>query len=196
MFGFRFLHLGESLTVQDELHPLVTDTLTFNGNPALVPTGQFFNPPDILRDQDSFRTANNYYGLQVGVDATWQADRFFADAFAKVALGATDQRVDINGTTTLLQGNSVQVAQGGIFALNTNGGTHKQTEFGVVPEFGLNVGVNVGPHVQLVAGYSFLFWNQVVRPGADRPVADANAHPVGPALWDPGGKRQRHTARV
>jgi hypothetical protein len=35
-----------------------------------------------------------------------------------------------------------------------------------VPEGGISVGVRFTPHIQAMAGYSFLWWNRVVRPGA------------------------------
>ena len=58
--GFRYLHLAESLTIQDQLTPLQDNVLTFDG------ATNFVNPPSTLADQDQFRTTNNFYGFQLG----------------------------------------------------------------------------------------------------------------------------------
>ena len=157
LFGFRYFHLKESLALQDAIQPLFAGALTFTGNPVI--------PPNTITDQDYFGTRNDHYGLQFGGDITWESDWFFVNWFGKVALGATNQHVDVNGTTTLITPNGNQVAQGGVLALPTNIGSFSQTKFGFLPETGLTVGVHVTPHLQLTAGYSFLYWDQVVRPG-------------------------------
>jgi hypothetical protein len=159
LFGFRFVHLGETLSANDQLTPITPNILTFNG-PA-----NFVNAPNSLADEDSFKTRNNFYGLQIGGDLTWEGDWFFVNTFAKFGLGGTNQHVNINGTTTLITPTGNVVAQGGVLALPTNIGSFNRTTVGFLPELGLSVGVNLTPHLQLVAGYSFLYWNQVVRPG-------------------------------
>jgi hypothetical protein len=86
-------------------------------------------------------------------------------AFGKAGIGWTDEEVDINGSTTLTTGGQSFIAGGGILALPSNIGQHEQTVFGFVPEGGLTVGVKIKPCLRLLAGYSFLYWNSVVRPG-------------------------------
>jgi hypothetical protein len=159
LVGFRFMRLTESLTIRDSVTPLIDGSgLTFEG--FGIPAG------DVLTDVDSFRTTNHFYGLQLGAGAGYEGKWVFVNAFGKVAIGATDEQVAINGSTTL---NDVaagpQTAGGGILALATNSGLHNRTVIGFVPEAGLNVGVKVLPCLRLTAGYSFLVWNAVVRPG-------------------------------
>jgi hypothetical protein len=158
LFGFRYMRLDENLTVQDQLQPLINNALTFEGAPV--------NIGSTLTDIDSFKTSNSFYGLQLGGSVRWEGDWFWFSTFAKIALGATDQTADINGSTTVLSPAGNQTAVGGILALPTNIGHFSQTEIGFIPEAGLSVGVNVTKHIQLVAGYSFLFWNSVARPGS------------------------------
>jgi hypothetical protein len=156
--GFRFLRLQETLATRDLLQPLVPGVFTFLG----------FNPVDptmVLEDADTFRTVNHFYGIQLGGQATWEGKRLFASAFGKVAVGVTDEEVDINGQTALFTPAQPFVASGGILALPTNIGQHTRPVFGFVPEGGLAVGVKVTPHLRLTAAYSFLYWNSVVRPG-------------------------------
>jgi hypothetical protein len=158
LLGFRFLRLTESLTIRDRVQPLTDGVLTFLGNgiPAT----------DALTDVDSFRTSNHFYGLQLGGGAHWDGKWVYAGIYGKVAIGATDEQADINGSTTLYSpGASPQGAAGGILALPGNMGQHNRTIIGFVPEGGLDFGVNITPCVRLTAGYSFLYWNAVVRPG-------------------------------
>ena len=54
---------------------------------------------------------------------------------------------------------------GGYFAQPTNMGNHTRTAFAVLPEIGLNVGYEVTPWMNIFLGYTFLYTNNVVRPG-------------------------------
>jgi hypothetical protein len=166
LLGFRFLRLTESLTVRDRVTALVDGSgLTFEAVP--LPAG------DTLTDVDSFRTSNHFYGAQLGTGIHYEGKWFYAGVWGKVALGVTDEEVDINGSTTLFDPVAgVQSAGGGILAQASNIGQHSRTVLAFVPEGGINVGVNVLPCLRLTAGYSFLFWTNVVRPGAqiDRSV--------------------------
>jgi hypothetical protein len=154
--GFRFLRLREDLTIRDSLQPLGSG-FTFVGNPVAA--------GDILEDVDSFRTVNRFYGLQLGGNAGWEGKRFFVNAYGKAALGVTDEEAHINGASALLTGGGPFVAGGGILALPSNIGVYARPVLGFVPEGGLTVGVKVTPHLKLTVGYSFLFWNSVLRPG-------------------------------
>ena len=58
MFGFRYMQLADTLSIQDQFHPLIDNALSFNGAPA--------NPPNTFTDMDRFGTSNNFYGLQIG----------------------------------------------------------------------------------------------------------------------------------
>lgn len=159
LLGFRFLRLSEQLSISDRLTPLATNLLQFER--VLV------NAPNTLADNDSFRTTNRFYGLQLGGRMSFERDWFSFGGFAKVGLGATDQAVDINGTSTLITpAGTPQVAGGGILALPSNIGHQTRTVVGFVPEAGLNLGVKATCNVDFLIGYSFLYWNQVVRPGA------------------------------
>ena len=162
LLGFRFMRLTESLTMRDNVSPLVDGSgLTFEGPLNGVPLGA------TLTDADHFRTENHFYGLQLGSGIRYSCKWVDANLWGKIALGASDQEADIYGTTTLhdpLTG--AQTAGGGIYALPSNSGVHTRTVLAFVPEGGLNFGVNVLPCLRLTAGYSFLYWSSVVRPGA------------------------------
>ena len=95
---------------------------------------------------------------------------------AKVALGATEQIVNINGGSTVLVPGAAPVsAVGGILAQQSNIGQHYHCTFGVVPEAGLEVGYQITPRIRATLGYTALYWSSVARPGnqIDRTVNPA-----------------------
>jgi hypothetical protein len=159
--GFRSLDLNESLVMHDHLTPILPDGfLTFLG----VANG--VNPPSTMSDFDSFHTSNKFYGGQIGSRFDWRSGRFHANVLTKLALGTTQELVTISGSTSVFTpGAATVTALGGILAQPTNIGTYFRNEFGVVPEVGLNFGYQVTPHIEVLVGYSFLYWNSVVRPG-------------------------------
>ena len=162
--GFRTLRLEESLTIRDTAQPLTTDSgLSFNGNPL--------NAGDIVIDRDGFRTENQFYGLQIGGKARWECERMFLDVVGKLAMGVTDQRARIEGSSTLVSAGLTESAVGGILALPTNIGEHNRQVFGVIPELGVNIGVEVTNNLRFRVGYAALMWNGVTRPGTDQDFA-------------------------
>jgi hypothetical protein len=158
LVGFRYLRLEESLSMEDQFAPLGPGTLSFVGTPV--------SPPATLSDVDRFQMVNSFYGLQLGGRLTWESEWVNLSVFAKAGLGATDQRVDITGATSLFTETGTQTAPGGVLALPSNIGTHTRTVLGFIAEGGATVGVNLTKHLEMNVGYSFLFWNHVVRPGA------------------------------
>lgn len=163
--GFRALDLHESLILQDSFTPLVAGVTTFNGLPA--------DPPSSLGDFDSFHTSNKFYGPQIGSRIDWNSGRFNVNVITKVALGTTQQDVDIDGASVLITpGAATVTAAGGVLAAPSNIGHYYREQFTVVPEVGLNAGFALTDWLRLRAGYTFMYWSSVVRPGntVDRTV--------------------------
>jgi Putative beta barrel porin-7 (BBP7) len=183
LVGFRFLRLAETLTIRDEVTALSDGVLTFNGSP--ISAGQ------MLTDVDNFHTVNHFYGLQLGTGFNWEGKWIYAGAYGKIAVGVTDQEVDITGSTTYLNPLGTQVAGGGVLALPSNMGQHTRDALGWMPEGGINFGVKVKPCLRLTAGYSFLYWNAVVRPGAQiNPAVNSAAISSSQFFGSPGGPPQ------
>ena len=148
--GFRYLRLREtySLTTSSPFNPP--------------------NPQDIWHTSDEFETTNNFYGVQVGARARFDWGRWFATGALKFGLGAMVQSVDIDGSLVTNDFNNFKATQtfaGGYFALPSNIGSHTRTVFAVVPEIGLNLGYRITDWASVFAGYTFLYTNNVVRPG-------------------------------
>jgi hypothetical protein len=159
LFGFRYQNLRETMRFNERLTPLIDNFLTFRG--ASV------NAPNQLGDGDVFGTSNQFYGAQIGARLSYEYEWLTVGWFAKLALGGTVQRSNIEGSTTMFSpdGNN-QVAAGSVLAQPSNIGQRSRTVFGLLPEFGLNAGFDLTKCTRLNLGYSFLFWNHVIRPGS------------------------------
>lgn len=152
--GFRYFGLDEDLGI--------TENLTFLPTAPSPP----FVPGETLAVFDRFETRNTFYGGQIGARGEWWRGRWFVNVLGKVALGNMHQEVRINGTTVFTNPGGAPVSQqGGLLALPTNIGSYSRDQFAVVPEIGINVGRQLTCHLRVFAGYTFMYWSSVVRPG-------------------------------
>ncbi len=152
--GYRHLDLSEGISVTENLNVLNADG-SIGGN---------------IQVFDSFRTVNRFNGGQFGVQGQWNfASRFFVGGTFKLAMGNVHQTVDINGSTTFsgftAPGAINGTRPGGLLALPTNIGHFSGDRFGVLPEVGVRVGMDITQHLQAFVGYDFIYLSSVVRPG-------------------------------
>ncbi len=149
--GFRYLELNEGLQIAEDLN-------VNTGVPLLGGTS--------FRLNDQFNTRNRFYGGQVGARAELWWGGLFVNLRGQVALGTTDQVINVSGSTVIAPPGQVPtVGNGGFLALPTNSGHFTRDRFAVVPEVGINVGYQVTQYLRAFVGYSFLYWSNVVRPG-------------------------------
>jgi hypothetical protein len=89
------------------------------------------------------------------------------DWCAKVAVGATQRVAEIDGVTTVtVLGAPPSVTTfDGLLALPGNIGHTSDQHVSLIPEFRANLGYQVTNHLRAYAGYTFLFWPEVVRVG-------------------------------
>jgi hypothetical protein len=170
--GYQFTRLDDSLAIdnrQTSIDPAGT-----------VPIGT------VIANFDQFVTQNEFHGGQLGVAAEYQGCCWSLELLAKVALGNMHERVLIDGRTTTTQPNLPPVTSlGGLLAQGTNIGVYERDRLAFIPEVGINLGYDVNPCWRLSAGYSFVYWSNVVLAGnqIDRAVnLSQNPGPiVGPA---------------
>jgi hypothetical protein len=150
--GYRFLNLRE------QLH--ITDNFTSTDPTSAVAVGTNVNV------NDNFETVNYFNGAEVGVVATWGSGPLTLDTTLKLAVGGNNHRLVINGfTTTTTPGGTPTDTPGGLLAQPGNSGRTNGTDWTVVPEAALNLRWDVTGNLRLTAGYTFLWWDSVVRPG-------------------------------
>lgn len=122
-------------------------------------------PEDIYRISDKFEVQNNFYAGQVGFDFKGQFQCFSVDVIGKLALGAMRERSTIKGrfVTNSFDGfGAPETFLGGYFALPSNIGKHKRTQFAVMPEVNVNIGYQLTSCFSLNLGYTFLYVNRVL----------------------------------
>jgi hypothetical protein len=150
--GVRHLRLDEGLSVAEDL---------------LVPPQAPEAAGMAFHVRDSFSTRNHFYGGQVGARGELCLDRLSLELLGKIALGVSQESVDIKGATQIaVPGAPVQNYSGGLLALPTNIGSRTRDRFAVVPECGVTVGYQLTRHLRATVGYTFLYWSDVVRPGS------------------------------
>jgi hypothetical protein len=93
---------------------------------------------------DNFATHNSFYGVQAGLDAEYKFGNWFVDVRGKLGFGATNQTGSIDG--------------GSLGRSNTD-------RFSFVPELNGTVGYQITDNIRIFAGYNFLYWTGVARPG-------------------------------
>lgn len=149
--GYRYFRLDEGLKIGEVTRDL---------------TGQF--PPDTrFFVDDSFSTDNQFHGGQIGLNWERHYRRFSLDLLGKLGIGNMNQRVRINGSTTVVDpiGGTTVVPGGGLLALDSNIGDYSRNRFSFIPEFGANLHFCLGKNCRLTAGYSLIYVTNVVRPG-------------------------------
>ena len=153
--GFRYLELDESLTINEATVAGPGMTRFF---PSLAGTA--------FQIADRFATQNRFYGGQVGVAGEFfLANRLSVGGAAEVAIGATYESIEVQGSTLSIKGATSTAVKGGLLALPSNSGRFHRDPFAVLPDGTLNVGYYVTPHLRLSVGYDSLYWSRVARPG-------------------------------
>jgi hypothetical protein len=148
LIGYRYLSLQDRLRITDN-----SLAAPFLGSAAV----------SVL---DRFDTSNYFNGGQIGTRFDWRNGRWMAQAWAKIAVGQTSERVDITGATAIFPRTQLPLLlPGGLYAVRGNSGQFTCDKFAVVPELGVNLGVQVCDCLTLFAGYTFLYWSEVARSG-------------------------------
>jgi hypothetical protein len=171
--GFRYLNLQEALHVEEFVQIAPVPLPLFSGNDILV--------------SDRFDTQSNFYGGQLGARAEFRRKRWILSLITKVALGDSNQAVNIHGST-FVNTQPALVANAGLLALASNSGHFTRDSFAVVPEIGGSLGFQFTQRLRGFVGYSFLYWTQVARPGDQvDTVINVNQVPTSMTFGMPGG---------
>jgi hypothetical protein len=159
LIGFRYLALDEELGITQSSVLLPGGVLGFNGSTVLAPAN--------VSVGDTFRTHNDFYGGQIGAQVEFHPyQRIFAMLGGKIGFGDSHENVNASGYTSLSgTGAPASTVPGGLLAVAGNSGSSTRDAFSVVPEASVNVGVEITKNLRLFVGYSFIYWDNVARPG-------------------------------
>jgi hypothetical protein len=157
LLGYRYLYLSDTFTF--------TETQQF----AQIFGGNFFNLID------NFSTSNLFNGGDFGLRLDWRLGRYAQlRLLGKVAIGASDETSNVRGATSVTNpvlANGLTTVEGGFLALPSNSGHFTCEQFAVVPEFGINLDVQLTSCLRAWIGYTFLYWSNVARTGEQVNIA-------------------------
>jgi hypothetical protein len=178
--GYRYLRFSDGLSVTENL------VSTNPASPIFVPLGTLINVTD------SFSTRNQFNGGDLGLAGQLWRGPWVLGLLGKLAVGDNQQVVAATGSTSVtVPGHPTVVNPGGLLALSSNSGHFTRDRVSLVPEFGVNLGYQITPHLRIFTGYTLLYWFNVVRAGNQvdltvnpnllPPVTGAAAGPAHPA---------------
>jgi hypothetical protein len=150
--GYRYLRFADHLNVNE-------DQTASLGNP------DFLVPGTRITAADGFATRNDFNGVDLGMSGTYSSGPVSLTLLGKLAVGYTQQDVDIFGATNVsVPGAASTNSRGGFLALSPNIGHHSRgNEVSVIPEIELKVGYQITSQLRATLGYTFLYWDNVVR---------------------------------
>lgn len=157
--GYRFAEHNETLSLSSRSTALAGRTLPYAG----VTVGS----PTTIEVRDSFDALNKFHGGQVGLQSQFSSGRWYVGATGKVAFGATNQRVIVDGSSAAVNpttGVSSQVL-GGLFANSSNIGRYKSDQFAILTDANATVGYNFTRWLTGTVGYNFIHLSATARPG-------------------------------
>jgi len=127
---------------------------------------------------DDFSTSNRLYAGLVGAQLDWCFPDGVVTLFGKMSVGGVQQKLSIRGSTVETTGGITQIdGDQGLYAQPTNVGDYAQWKVGLLPEFGINFGYNIHSRVRLSAGYTFMYFVNVIRPD-DQIDTTVNVQPL------------------
>jgi hypothetical protein len=185
--GYRYIELDETLNIAANSGLFTTTTYTDNMGNVLATAP----PGSTVTVLDQFRTRNHYNAGQIGSNFQYLSGRWAFFGATKIAFGATQEIVMINGCTNVNPVNAAPVPlTGGNFA-SLQSGQYAQTRFAIAPEVQLNVGYQFTPWLRGQIGYSFIYLSSVARPGNQIDNSfDGVTHPLvpmaGSSFWGQG----------
>ncbi|MEM9644958.1 MAG: BBP7 family outer membrane beta-barrel protein [Planctomycetota bacterium] len=155
IIGYRRVELDDSLVFTENLNSLATSA---PGNIAI---------------SESFRTTNDFNGLQLGIVHHANFRRAWLESMLRVALGNNSQSVRIAGNTAITELGITENFTGGLLAQRSNIGTYERDEFMLIPELGFTLGIKLADWLDATLGYTVLYYPNVVRAG-DQIDSDVN----------------------
>jgi hypothetical protein len=151
LFGYRYGRFNEDLSI---------DSSTTFVSGFAVPNGT------VSQVSDQFTVCNEFNGADLGFAARTRWCRMSLELLGKLAVGSTQSRVNVRGSTVVTEpGQRPVTYTGGMFALPTNSGSYQQNDFTVVPELGVTLGYDFTSRLRGTFGYTLMYWSRVARPG-------------------------------
>jgi hypothetical protein len=157
LFHFRYYALEESLEATDSSTALGGGVVTFNG--------QAFRNPATVQVKDFYSVQNRWYGGSAGLRAIWTPGRWEVQLDGRLGVGATQQNVTIEGTTTLLNAGTPVTVRPGFYTASQTPVKTSDYKFSLAPDVAARIGYRVTDWLMVTAGYQFVYITDVARAG-------------------------------
>ncbi len=157
LFHFRYYALEESFAAEDQSSALAGGVVTFNG--------QAFGPPARVRVNDFFSVQNRFYGGSGGLRLMWTPGRWEVRVDGRMAVGAMQQNLTIEGTTRLENAGGTATTRPGFYTAAQVPNRFTNYRFSLAPDVQARVGYRLTDWLTVSAGYQFLYLTNVARPG-------------------------------
>lgn len=158
--GFRYINFDEHININEtsQTTTALLGDVVINGVQTIIPAGT------TSTIGESFRVDNDFYGGSFGVNGIYNLGRWSLGMGAKLSLGNTRQRLEIEGGQVITRPDrGTENFAGGLLARPSNIGVYTADKFTVIPEVNFNVGYQFTNHFKMFVGYDFLYWNRVLR---------------------------------
>lgn len=156
LFHFRYYALEESFESADASAAVGGGVVTFNG--------QAFGPPAEVRVSDFYSVQNRWYGGSAGLRVMWTPGRWELRLDGRLGVGAMQQNVTIQGTTTLANAGAEATVSPGFYTAAQTQIKTSNYRFSLAPDVQARVGYRVTDWLMLTAGYQFVYLTDVARP--------------------------------
>ena len=174
LYGYQFVRFNESLNIQSNSVSLDDD---------FAPLGS------TIAVRDTFQTANEFHGAQLGLQADYREDFWSFQGLAKLAFGSLSREAFRSGETRVQVGSDIDITSEGLLVRDTNRGRLTNQQFSWVPEINATLGWHRYEGWDLTLGYHMLAVTDAIQPcgaidsdlgvnfsdpltGAERPSAD------------------------
>ncbi|HUG70348.1 MAG TPA: BBP7 family outer membrane beta-barrel protein [Pirellulaceae bacterium] len=153
--GYRYMKLEDDIGIRENLESL---------DPA--------NPGTFVIE-DGFTTDNKFHGIEVGAIYEAGSGPLVFEALSKIAIGNNHQVANITGFSDITELGLLERFPGGVLAQRTNIGRYARDELALIPQLGVTLGWRVTRQFSLTAGYTLVYFSNVVRAG-DQISTDVN----------------------
>jgi hypothetical protein len=142
------------------------DDVQINTRSVETASGGTIAQGTVTQINNRFTASNNFNGGILGLQWQRNCGCWTTQALARISIGGMNETMNIAGRTrTAVPGQTAVTTQGGLFTAGSNIGQFSRTEFTAITELGYNVGYRFSPCTQLVFGYSFLYFNDILAAG-------------------------------
>lgn len=145
-------------------HARLYDSLRVNESLIYVDDDAGFTSGDEVTRRDQFRAINQFDGADFGLRGWWsRSGKLAITGLAKVAIGAANKNVVIDGFTTIDSGGTETTTPGGVLTQPSNIGRRSEQEFAAIGEVGLGLEWLPVCQCRISLGYTWLYWSDIAR---------------------------------